>query len=45
MLGPNEVNEDLQQMNDARLDGGKYEEEDENKEDEEEKGKHQHCRG
>ncbi len=37
MLGPNEVNEDLQQMNGAPLDRGEYEEECKSNEDEEEK--------
>jgi hypothetical protein len=39
MLGPNEVKEDLQQMNGAQVDRGKYEEESKNNEDEEEKDK------
>ena len=46
--GPNEINEDLQQMNGAQLDGDDYDEENENnkdKEEEEEKGRHKHCRG
>ena len=37
MLGPNEINEDLQKMNDAQLDGDDNDEEHKNYKDEEEK--------